>query len=443
MKTFQEFIFEKYYEPDEKLPSGETPVEKATQKSRKRARTIGSQSPENQDRWAKQYDLTRTKVKHGADNPSLNTKVGHREKDEIEIDHDDKYMFLKHKPSGVSFDVEKSDESQYDDVRTIQWNHSQDKVKLSPKEKFKLARTAQKVWDTHVSPRLPNKSIVHNTPSSSYDNRGQPKPINRRSEIYKKAGFGSVDSDGDQFAEVGRPKSPKQIAKGKTRLKPLDPRRAKVEVEWGKEPDEYEEWEDQVNLSNFLYIKEGKTFSEFLEEAKRIKVLRTAHYTDRSTKSSILDQGLRSGTRNDGTYHDKGMNVLYTTPSSRVGSDYGTKRVNFKLVNPKVTPINSPKTYGSRLKDWMSNASDDDLAKNQNRPEDSFKQSRREIRGGAKILRVPDAHGGYDQPRKGNSGSYIILDKDTANKSIDRNPAPTIRAKGKERRTKTQPKKDT
>ena len=267
MKTFQEFIFEKYYEPDEKLPSGETPVEKATQKSRKRARTIGSQSPENQDRWAKQYDLTRTKVEHGADNPSLNTKVGHREKDEIEIDHDDKYMFLKHKPSGVSFDVEKSDESQYDDVRTIQWNHSQDKVKLSPKEKFKLARTAQKVWDTHVSPRLPNKSIVHNTPSSSYDNRGQPKPINRRSEIYKKAGFGSVDSDGDQFAEVGRPKSPKQIAKGKTRLKPLDPKRAKVEVEWGKEPDEYEEWEDQVNLSNFVYIKEGKTFSEFMLEA--------------------------------------------------------------------------------------------------------------------------------------------------------------------------------
>ena len=441
MKTFQEFIFEKYYEPDEKLPSGETPVEKATQKSRKRARTIGSQSPENQDRWSKQYDLTRTKVKHGADNPSLNTKVGHREKDEIEIDHDDKYMFLKHKPSGVSFDVEKSDESQYDDVRTIQWNHSQDKVKLSPKEKFKLARTAQKVWDTHVSPRLPNKSIVHNTPSSSYDNRGQPKPINRRSEIYKKAGFGSVDSDGDQFAEVGRPKSPKQIAKGKTRLKPLDPRRAKVEVEWGKEPDEYEEWEDQVNLSNFVYIKEGKTFSEFLEEAKRIKVLRTAHYTDRSTKSSILDQGLRSGTRNDGTYHDKGMNVLYTTPSSRVGSDYGTERVNFRLVNPKVDHIDSPKTHGKRLMNWTRNSSDDDLVNDRNKPQDPFKQSRNTIRGGAKILRVPDAHGGYDQPRRANNGSYIILDKDVANKSIDENPPPTIRAKDKTKRSNTQPKR--
>ena len=194
---------------------------------------------------------------------------------------------------------------------------------------------------------------------------------------------------------------------------------------------------------NVTKVDAKKTFREFLEEARRMRVLRTAHYTDRSTKRSMLDQGLRSGTRSDGTYHDKGMNVLYTTPSSRVGSDYGTERVNFKLVNPKVTRINSPKTYGSRFKDWMRNASDDDLAKNRNRPEDSFKQSRREIRGGAKILRVPDAHGGHDQPRKGNSGSYVILDKDTANKSIDRNPQPTIRAKGKERRTKTQPKKDT
>ena len=192
---------------------------------------------------------------------------------------------------------------------------------------------------------------------------------------------------------------------------------------------------------NVTKVDAKKTFREFLEEARRMRVLRTAHYTDPSTKRSMLDQGLRSGTRSDGTYHDQGMNVLYTTPSSRVGYDYGTKRVNFKLVNPKVTSIDSPKTYGKRVMNWTRNSSDDDLVNARNRPEDPFKQSRREIRGGAKILRVPDAHGGYDQPRKGNSGSYIILDKDTANKSIDRNPQPTIRAKGKGRRTKTQPKK--
>ena len=184
-----------------------------------------------------------------------------------------------------------------------------------------------------------------------------------------------------------------------------------------------------------------KTFAEFIEEAKRIRVLRTAHYTDSSTQRSMLDQGLRSGTRSDGTYHDKGMNVLYTTPSSRVGADYGGKRVNFKVINPKVTRIDSPKTYGSRFKDWMANASEDDLVNNKNRPETPFKQSRSAIRGGAKVINVPDAHGGHDQPKKGNRGSYVILDKDLANKSIDRNPSPIMRARNKPRRTQTQSKK--
>jgi predicted kinase len=194
---------------------------------------------------------------------------------------------------------------------------------------------------------------------------------------------------------------------------------------------------------NVTKVDAKKTFREFLEEAKRMRVLRTAHYNNSSAVGDIHNTGFRQGTRSDGAYHDKGMNVVYTTPSSRVGADYGSKRVNFKLVNPKVTRIDSPKTYGSRFKDWMRNASDDDLVNDRNRPEDSFKQSRREIRGGAKILRVPDAHGGHDQPIKGNTGSYIILDKETANKSIDKNPSPVMRAKGKERRTKTQPKKDT
>lgn len=39
--------------------------------------------------------------------------------------------------------------------------------------------------------------------------------------------------------------------------------------------------------------------------------------------------------------------------------------------------------------------------------------------------------------------TFVMMDKDVANKSIDRNPQPIIRAKNKKRRTKTQPKKDT
>jgi len=132
--------------------------------------------------------------------------------------------------------------------------------------------------------------------------------------------------------------------------------------------------------------------------------------------------------------------VVYTTPSSRVGADYGSKRVHFKLVNPKVTNIDSPKNYGKRIKDWMRDSSDDDLANDRNRPKDSFKQSREAIRGGSKVIRVPDAHGGHDEPKKGNRGSYILLDKEVANRSIDRNPQPTIRSKDKKRRTQTQPR---
>jgi hypothetical protein len=43
--------------------------------------------------------------------------------------------------------------------------------------------------------------------------------------------------------------------------------------------------------------------------------------------------------------------------------------------------------------------------------------------------------------RKVPRGSYIMVDKEVANKSIDRNPQPTIKSKDKKRRTQTQPKK--
>lgn len=243
MITFQQFleiVQERYYEPDEKLSSGKTPVQKATQKGRTRARTIGSQSPQNQERWGKQYDLTQTKVKHGADNPKLNPNVSFKDKDDVKIDSDDEGIDVYHKPSGVYYTVYKSKDSPYDDVRTVEWGHDKqkEKTKLSPAERLKTARNAKRVWDKHVAPRLPKGSIVHNTPQSSIDDRGKVKPINRRAELYKRAGFGPTDDEGDQFAKVEREPSPKQKAKGKSRLKPLNARRTKVDVEWGKDDND-------------------------------------------------------------------------------------------------------------------------------------------------------------------------------------------------------------
>lgn len=246
MKTYSQFISdlqERYYEPDEKQ-SRESALEKATKKSKTRARTIGGQSPKNQERWAKQYDLTRTKVKHGADNPTINRNVSYKDKDDIEVDaRDDDDVYIRHKPSGIGYSIVKSDESPYDDVRTVEWGHDRqnDKKNLSPHERLKIGRTAKRVWDKDVSPRLPKGTVLHNTPASSYDERGREKPVNRRAEIYKRSGFGPTDDEGDQFASVGREPSPRQKAKGKGRLKPLDPRKTKANVYWGDNEDDYED----------------------------------------------------------------------------------------------------------------------------------------------------------------------------------------------------------
>ena len=240
MKTYKEFIqesiiiLERYYEPKEKLPSGKTPVQKATDKSRQRARTVAYQSPKNQERWAKHHDVTQTKVKHGADNPNLNTNISHKDKDKIKIDKDDSGMSVHHKKSGVTYHVYKPEESDQDDVHTVEWGHNKKKSRLTPKEKFRTARDAKRVWDKHVSHRLPTGTTVHNTPVGE-----------RRKSIYKRAGFGDTDSENNQFATVGREPSPKQKAKGRSRLKPKDPTNAKWDTNWdGVRDREYDDWED-------------------------------------------------------------------------------------------------------------------------------------------------------------------------------------------------------
>jgi hypothetical protein len=185
-----------------------------------------------------------------------------------------------------------------------------------------------------------------------------------------------------------------------------------------------------------------KTFPEFLEEAKRMRVLRTAHYTSASNKENILRSGFKDSP-STGTYHpDDRKGIVYTTPSSRVGSDYGSSRVNLRVVNPKVIKTDSPRDFGKNIKRWMSSASDEDIANKKGKPTSSVDQAKAAFKKGDKIVRVPNAHGGFT-PKEGQAqGSYVMMDKDVANKSIDRTPSRTMRSKGKGRRTKTQPKKD-
>jgi hypothetical protein len=184
-----------------------------------------------------------------------------------------------------------------------------------------------------------------------------------------------------------------------------------------------------------------KTFQEFLDEARRMRVLRTAHYTSASNKDEIMRSGFRDSP-STGTYHpDERKDIVYTTPSSRVGSDYSHSRVNLRMVNPEITSTDSPRDFGKNIKSWMSSASDEDINSKKGKPTSAPDQAKSAFKKGAKVVRVPDAHGGFT-PREGQPrGSYVMMDKETANKSIDRNPQTTIRSKDKKRRTRTQPKR--
>ena len=170
-----------------------------------------------------------------------------------------------------------------------------------------------------------------------------------------------------------------------------------------------------------------KTYSEFIVEAqKRVKVLNTKHYTTPENKKEIMSKGFKDSP-SSGTYHPQGKSVVYTTPASRVGTDYGTRPVNIKIVNPKTHSTDSPKNYRTKLKSWLRNASDEEVVSDKNRPIDPRKNAKSAIEKGEKIVRVPDAH--ENPMRKVPRGSYIMVDKEVANKSIDKNPPPTIRKK--------------
>lgn len=230
MKTFQQFITlaEKYHEPHEELPgSKKTPYQKAYNKERKREHNLGPNS--NIERMRRHAHATETKVRHGADNLEYNGKVSPRDRD-ITVDSDYDYMTVHHKPSKITYNVTNVG----DGIHTIEWLHGHGKKEnLSRRQRLKIASDAKKVWHQHVSHRLPYGDIAHNKPTTSRDEKTKEvKPVNRRANIYKRAGFGPTDSDNDQFARIGREPSPRQKAKGKSRLKPADPKEIKKEVGW-------------------------------------------------------------------------------------------------------------------------------------------------------------------------------------------------------------------
>jgi len=222
--VFEEFIelAERYYEPDEKLPSGDTPLGRALKKLEKDRSEIGPNS--NIVRMRRHSRKIETKVKHGADNPKYNSRVDSRDDDEIRVDSDgDNYMTVHHKPSKVTYNVVRQPGP--GNIHSIEWGHERgSSFMLGRSQKDSISRDARRVWDQHVSHRLPHGATLHNQPAKE-----------KLGKIYTRSGFGDVDSDNDQFAKVGREKSPKQKARGKkSRLTPLDSKKVKRDAGWDK-----------------------------------------------------------------------------------------------------------------------------------------------------------------------------------------------------------------
>ena len=220
--TFLQFLelAEKYYAPNERLPSGNTPLGKALKKQAKDDAEIGPKS--NIFRMRRHSEKIETKVKHGADNPNYNARVHGKDDDEIWVDSDGTdYLTVHHKPSKVTYNVVKQPGP--GNIHSIEWSHERGHRKtLLPSERNSISRDARRVWDQHVSHRLPYGATLHNKPARE-----------GLGKIYERAGFGNVDSDNDQFARIGREKSPKQKLKGKkSRLSPLDPKKTKRKANW-------------------------------------------------------------------------------------------------------------------------------------------------------------------------------------------------------------------
>lgn len=227
MKTFQEFISEKYYEPDQPLPSGKTPYGKATSSYyRQRGEIIRNPSASNTDklfRATRQGGRRADQVSHGADNPEFKSNPDPTGRYDIDTESDysltvrdrknDTQMRVKQKdriaPGGKPvYDVEWSNNNRGAGYRNKGYN---------PGEARAITRDVGNMFKNQVAPRLPSNSVLTNFP---IDNDTSER--NTRAKLYSKvAGFGKVGMQGRQYAAVGRPPSSRQAAKGVQRITPL------------------------------------------------------------------------------------------------------------------------------------------------------------------------------------------------------------------------------
>ena len=221
MKTFQEFILEKYYEPNQPLPSGKTPYGKATSSYYRQKGEYfrgGKSKPETYRRLAVQGDRKSNQVSRGADNPTFDPKPDPTGKYDIDTDSDYR-MSVRDTKNNTQMIVRQKDQIAPGGkpVYDVEWYNYGRSKNLNPGKARGVTRNVADMWKTQVAPRIPSNSVITNFPVTN-----DTSERNTRSKLYSKvAGFGKVGSHGRQYAAVGRPPSPKQAAGGAKRITPL------------------------------------------------------------------------------------------------------------------------------------------------------------------------------------------------------------------------------
>jgi hypothetical protein len=223
MRTFKEFvdIVEKYYEPDQPLPSGKTPYGKATSsyyRQRGELRRNPNRTSDQVFRTVSQGSRKRNEVSRGADNPTFDGRPDKSGKYNIETDSD--YgMTVDDRKNNLRMRLRQKDaiapggKPVYD----VEWHNLSRRGRHNPGEARSVVRNVADMWKNQVSPRIPSNSVITNFPISN-----DTSERNTRSKLYSKiAGFGKTGMQGRQYASVDRPPSSKQLAKGVQRIKPL------------------------------------------------------------------------------------------------------------------------------------------------------------------------------------------------------------------------------
>jgi hypothetical protein len=236
MRTFKEFleISERYYEPDEPLPSGKTPYGKATSsyyRQRGEFRRGPSRTSDQAFRVSMQGSRRRNEVSRGANNPDFDARPDKTGKYDIDVDSG--YSMRVHDTKNdIEMRVRRKDQIAPGNkpVYDVEWYNNSGKRRHNPGEARSVTRNVADMWKNQVAPRIPNNSVLTNFPiSNDTSNR------NTRSKLYSKvAGFGEPGAIGRQYANVGRNPSPRQAAKGARRITPLS---GNLDPKWANRDD--------------------------------------------------------------------------------------------------------------------------------------------------------------------------------------------------------------